>query len=126
MPFQHPNDFGSIQDYCRHLRTVNDSVFEQQYSSAAGPRSGDVFPLNGCVLGCVLGRESYATAMRFGSGVWSGKCFSNYDYRAQHADVINLLSPLPPGVSVVDAFDWQRFFPVVQQFKGDLSIGRSW
>ena len=79
---------------------MNDSVFQQQYSSAAGPRSGDVFPLNGCVLGCVLGRESYATAMRFGSGVWSGKCFSNYDYRAQHADVINLLSPLPPGVSV--------------------------
>lgn len=71
-PFKLPQGFKNYQEYCKSLSIADDKELDNMFATAAGPMSG-VFPLQGCVLGCIAGRDSYNRGMRWGSSTWSGK-----------------------------------------------------
>lgn len=119
-PFQLPVGFKNYQDYCKSLSIASDEAYNQMYRDAPPPM-GESFSLQGCVLGCIVGKNSYERGLRWGSGAWSGKCIRN-------SNIVNLLSPLPPFgmMNVLDTFNWSRMLPVTEQFPGQLSQGISW
>jgi hypothetical protein len=63
----------SLQDYCLSLSVANDTEWEARYKALPSPRPGAPVPLRGCVLGCLVGADSYARGLRFSAGAWSGK-----------------------------------------------------
>lgn len=103
--FQLPVKFGdSYQDFCRYLADLPDEEIERMFAAGRGPQPGEAFPLKGCVLGCLIGKEGTRTGYMWGSGSWSGKCM-------RRDNVMNLITPLPSigGVmTVMDMFDWSE------------------
>lgn len=74
VPYKLPANYTTFQDYCKFLSIANDTIWDAKYGQATQPRAmGEHFPLNGCVLGCIVGKDSFARAMRWGAGAWSGK-----------------------------------------------------
>lgn len=124
LPYPLPNGY-SFQDFCKNLSLADDKYWDNQYRISKGPGpSGTAFPLKGCVLGCLVGKDSFANGNRWGAGAWSGKCI-----RDQGQSVVNLLTPLPSigGVlNVLDIFNWSSFLPVIEQYPGSIGMGSSW
>jgi hypothetical protein len=82
-PFRLPAGVKSFQDYCRLLSTANDTEWDDIYRKATGPTTGAPLPLSQCVLGCIVGTDSYLRGLRWGSGAWSGKCLRSNKVRRQ-------------------------------------------
>eukprot|EP00890_Picochlorum_soloecismus_P000789 jgi/Picsp_1/1710/NSC_05184-R1_---NA--- len=124
IPYKLPNEFTNYQDFCKYLSMKSDDEIDEMFMNGDGPDTGDSeFPLKGCVLGCIIGKESYRRGMSWGSGSWSGKCIRN-----SH-DIINLLTPLPSigGVMTVqDAFNWSNFLPTLERYPGNIDVDWSW
>jgi len=73
-PYKLPAGVSSFQEFCKGLGAANDTAWDERYRSAAGPATGAApLPLRGCVLGCVVGAESYQRGLMWGAGAWSGK-----------------------------------------------------
>ena len=127
VPFLPPQGSASLQEYCKYLTTVPDSTISAMYRNASSPvgLSSQTFPLTGCVLGCIVGKESFSRGLTFGAGAWSGKCF---DKTVTTKNVVNLLTPLPLGgfINVLDSFNWSSLLPTYSQYPGDLAVGPSW
>jgi len=123
-PFTPPSNFKDLQSYCQYLTTVPDSQFDSMYRNATFSFTQS-FPLDGCVAGCIVGRDSYQRGLRWGSGAWSGKCFDNTSTPKR---VTNLLTPLPLGgvVNVLESFNWTSFLPTYANFPGEVGTGSSW
>ena len=73
VPYKLPTGSASFQDYCKTLSMADDAEWDAKYRAAPSPVAGSKFPLTGCVLGCIVGKDSYQRAMRWGAGSWSGK-----------------------------------------------------
>jgi hypothetical protein len=73
-PYPLPKGVSSYQDWCRQLSTADDSHWDQIFKNASGPPAPNApLPLHGCVLGCMVGRNSYQRGVNWGAGAWSGK-----------------------------------------------------
>jgi hypothetical protein len=122
-PFKLPDQFESYQDFCRYLSELPDEKINDMFRNGKGPKSKkDPFPLKGCVLGCIIGQDSYRTGMMWGSGSWSGKC-------VRGKKVMNLLTPLPSlggAMTVMDTFNWEDGLFVQERFPGDITTDWSW
>lgn len=123
-PFTPPFKFKDLQSYCQYLTTVPDNQFDSMYRNATFSFTQS-FPLDGCVAGCIVGRDSYQRGLRWGSGAWSGKCFDNTSIPKR---VTNLLTPLPLGgaINVLESFNWTSFLPTYANFPGEVGTGSSW
>lgn len=123
IPYKLPEGYTTYQEYCKSLSIADDKLWDDKYKLATAPTNNQPFPLTGCILGCLVGKESFQRGIRWGAGSWSGKCIRNT------ADVINLLTPLPSfgGVfNVLDSLNWTQLLPVIEQYPGSLQTGLSW
>lgn len=123
-PLQLGSEFASYQDFCKYLSMKSDDEINQMFENGSGPDTlGYSLPLDGCVLGCIIGKDSYNRGMQWGAGSWSGKCIRN------HHDIINLLTPIPSlggAMTVLDTFNWSNFLPVREQYPGTIGVDWSW
>ncbi len=121
--FQLPGRFeGSYQEFCRYLAELDDQEIENMFANGRGPQPGEPFPLKGCVLGCLIGKEGASTGYMWGSGSWSGKC-------VRGNSVVNLITPLPSlgGImTVMDTFEWEDGIWVQEKFPGTIRTDWSW
>ena len=121
--FQLPSRFGgSYQEFCRYLAELDDQEIENMFKNGRGPQPGEAFPLKGCVLGCLIGKDGARTGYMWGSGSWSGKC-------VRGNSVMNLITPLPSlgGImTVMDTFDWEDGIWVQERFPGKIRTDWSW
>lgn len=121
--YQLPEQFGgSYQDFCKYLAELPDDEVERMFANGRGPSPGEAFPLKGCVLGCLIGKEGTRTGYMWGSGSWSGKCL-------REGNVMNLITPLPSiggMMTVMDTFDWSEGLFVREQFPGRIRTDWSW
>lgn len=121
--FQLPASFGgSYQEFCRYLAELDDADVEDMFSRGRGPQPGEPFPLKGCVLGCLIGKQGSQTGYMWGSGSWSGKC-------VRGNSIMNLITPLPSlgGImTVMDTFDWDDGIWVQEKFPGTIRTDWSW
>ncbi len=108
------------------LSIADDAVWDDLYRNASSPAPNQLFPLQGAVVGCLVGRAAVGRGAPFSAGAWNGKVFRGSG--ADGTPLTNLLVPLPPGgaFSAVDSFNWSSFLPVMEQFNGRLSYGPSW
>lgn len=124
VPYEIPAQFESYQDFCRHLSQMEDEEIDSIFKEGTGPQSPyDAFPLKGCVLGCIIGKNSYERGALWGSGSWSGKCIRNNN------DLKNLLTPIPSlggAMTVMDTFEWSEMLPVTERYPGSISVDWSW
>lgn len=72
-PFKLPSGVGSFQEYCTRLSVANDTEWDLRYRNASAPAGNVGLPLQGCMLGCIVGADSYQRGLRWGAGTWSGK-----------------------------------------------------
>ncbi|KAL4515563.1 hypothetical protein Ndes2526B_g03785 [Nannochloris sp. 'desiccata'] len=125
LTFNPGSEYKTLQDWCKSLSLADDKFWDEKYRTAAGPAEmGAAFPMQGCVLGCMVGKDAFTNANRWGAGAWSGKCV-----RSNGASVVNLLSPVPSigGMfNVLDTFNWSSMLPVMEQFPGSIGVGPSW
>jgi hypothetical protein len=123
IPYDLPAQFESYQDFCRYLSQLPDDDINTMFQNGRGPQNPyEPFPLKGCVLGCIIGQQSYERGMMWGSGSWSGKCIRNKDIK-------NLLTPLPSlggAMTVMDTFVWKDMLPVTERYPGTISVDWSW
>lgn len=73
-PYPLPDGVSSYQEWCRQLSTADDRHWDKIFKNASGPPTQNApLPLNGCVLGCLVGKDSYQRGVNWGAGAWSGK-----------------------------------------------------
>jgi len=124
VPYDLPRQFGSYQDFCRHLSSIDDAQIDDMFKNGRGPSTPyEAFPLKGCVLGCIIGKGSYERGMLWGSGSWSGKCIKG------GKDIVNLLTPIPSlggAMTVMDTFNWEQILPVQERYPGTITVDWSW
>lgn len=115
VPYKLPAGFKTYQEWCKSLSVASDAEWDAKYASAAVPQGSQPFPLQGCVLGCLVGADSYQRGLRWGASSWSGKCVTS------PSTLVNLLTPLPPGglISTLDTFNWSTWLPVVENYEGE-------
>ena len=74
VPYNPGSEFKTLQDWCKALSLADDKFWDEKYRTAAGPDTlGAALPMSGCVLGCMVGKDAYNNAARWGAGAWSGK-----------------------------------------------------
>lgn len=121
-PYPLPNGVSSYQDWCRQLSTADDSHWNKIFKNASGPPAPNApLPLHGCVLGCMVGRNSYQRGVNWGAGAWSGKCIQNGGM-----GVVNLVSSLPLGYqTVLNQYNWSDSLPAEEKYPGTVATGTS-
>lgn len=124
IPYDLPNQFGSYQEFCKYLTSMEDAQIDDMFRNGRGPSTpNEEFPLKGCVLGCIIGKESYQRGIMWGSGSWSGKCIKS------GKDIVNLLTPIPSlggATTVMDTFNWEQMLPVQERYPGTITVDWSW
>lgn len=126
VPYPLPNGISSFQEWCQQLSTADDAYWDDVFRNASGPSAkNEPMPLHGCVLGCLVGKNSYQRGMNWGAGAWSGKCVQN---SGGSDGVINILTPIPSIgglVTVLNTFNWSTFLPTVEEYPGTVTTGAS-
>jgi hypothetical protein len=126
IPYNPGSEYKTLQDWCKALSLADDKFWDEKYRTASGPAElGAVFPMQGCVLGCMyvsffllfhfslftffslpyfflsFSKIAFYFFFRVGKDAfsnanrWGAGAWSGKCIRSNGAAVVNLLSPVP-------------------------------